>query len=387
MGKHGENIRKRKDGRWEARIIDNYDLAGKAKYRSFYGKTYLEAKGKRNDYIINNYNNFHLKKTNKQSDITIEAIMDQWLNSIKSNIKESTFSHYSYLLIRHILPELGTIYVSNLTTEMVDSFLKQKFNSGRIDGKGGLGAKTVADIRSVLLSGLKYAYHCNYPCSLQLEVFHPPVDKPVIKVLTRKEQEQLESFLCQHLGSLEAGIIVALYGGLRIGEICALQWGDINFENETIQVSKTMIRIQNVDKANDEKKTKILISSPKTQSSNRLIPMPSFVMKVLSQIKQEADIFLITGTTSYMEPRTYLEKYKQILKKAGLKPFPFHSLRHTFATRCVESGFDAKSLSEILGHANVNTTLQRYVHPSIDVKKEQMNRLQKISIWGQNDGQ
>ena len=224
-------------------------------------------------------------------------------------------------------------------------------------------------------------------CSLQLEVFHPPVDKPVIKVLTRKEQEQLESFLCQHLGSLEAGIIVALYGGLRIGEICALQWGDINFENETIQVSKTMIRIQNVNKASGEKKTKILISSPKTQSSNRLIPMPSFVMKVLSQIKQEADIFLITGTTSYMEPRTYLEKYKQILKKAGLKPFPFHSLRHTFATRCVESGFDTKSLSEILGHANVNTTLQRYVHPSIDVKKEQMNRLQKISIWGQNDGQ
>ena len=148
-----------------------------------------------------------------------------------------------------------------------------------------------------------------------------------------------------------------------------------------------MIRIQNVNKASGEKKTKILISSPKTQSSNRLIPMPSFVMKVLSQIKQEADIFLITGTISYMEPRTYLEKYKQILKKAGLKPFPFHSLRHTFATRCVESGFDTKSLSEILGHANVNTTLQRYVHPSIDVKKEQMNRLQKISIWGQNDGQ
>lgn len=201
--------------------------------------------------------------------------------------------------------------------------------------------------------------------------------------MTRAEQATLEKFLFAHPEPLELGILIALYGGLRIGEICALQWKDFHFDSGTIHVTKTMLRIQNVT-SNCQKKTKILISRPKTESSNRIVPLPSFLMSFLKRYRMEPDVYILTGTRSFLEPRMCLDKYKQILNQVHLKPFTFHALRHTFATRCVESEFDIKSLSEILGHANVNTTLQRYVHPSIDLKKEQMNRLEKISILGQN---
>ena len=196
----------------------------------------------------------------------------------------------------------------------------------------------------------------------------------------------MENYLFQHPDPLELGILTALYGGLRIGELCALQWKDIHFESGIIQISKTILRIQKEDR-NDKKKTQVLIGHPKTDSSKRLIPMPAFILEFLGNFRQGSEIYLITGTKFYMEPRMCLEKYKKILKKAGLDSYTFHTLRHTFATRCVEKGFDPKSLSEILGHANVNTTLQNYVHPSIDLKKEQMDRLEQISVWGQNKGQ
>lgn len=157
-------------------------------------------------------------------------------------------------------------------------------------------------------------------------------------------------------------------------------------ESGTIRIHKTMLRIQDLT-PDARRKTKVLIDCPKTESSNRVIPMPSFLMAFLKQHRMAKDVYLLTGKRAYMEPRICLEKYKRLLIRAGLDSFTFHTLRHTFATRCVENGFDAKSLSEILGHANVNTTLQRYVHPSITLKQEQMNRLENISILGQSCGQ
>ena len=390
MGKHGENIRKRKDGRWEARVISAYDLCGKAKYRSFYGKTYLEAKEKRNNYIRNSSGSPHGKYADipNNKKITVNQVMWEWMEFRKEYVKESTFAHYKNLLERHILPVFGNVYLSALTSEMINAFLKEQLNSGRADGKGGLSPKTVSDIRSVLLLGLEYARQQQYPCSVKSKIFSPKSCRPSKKILSRNEQSKLENFLYQHPEPVELGILTALYSGLRIGELCALQWGDIRHAEGTVRISKTIIRIQNVEQ-NDEngKKTRILISHPKTESSNRSVPLPSFIVDFLEKYRRETEIFLITGTKYPMEPRVYLSKYKQILKKAGLEPFTFHALRHTFATRCVESGFDTKSLSEILGHANVSTTLQNYVHPSLELKKEQMERLKMVSIWGRNAGQ
>lgn len=388
MGKHGENIRKRKDGRWEARLISEYDGTGKAKYRSFYGKTYMEAKEKRIAYLRSGAEAQYQQKVNSMDKrkILVSQIMMEWLDSRRDAVKESTYAHYKNLAETHFLPKLGRIPLGSLTPENINQFLKVLLSSGRIDGKGGLSPKTVADIRSVLLLALEYARSSQYPCPDLGKIFSPHVTRPEMKVLTLEQQEKLENYLFRNPGPMELGILITLYGGLRIGELCALQWRDIHFESGTLQVSKTILRIQKEDR-DKGKKTQVLISRPKTDSSNRLIPLPGFLLEFLRNFRQESELYLITGTKFYLEPRMCLEKYKKILKKAGLESHTFHTLRHTFATRCVEKGFDPKSLSEILGHANINTTLQNYVHPSIDLKKEQMNRLEQVSVWGQNKGQ
>ena len=389
MGRRGENIRKRKDGRWEARVICCYDCSGKAKYRSVYGKSYQEVCEKRN--VLLTVDGTHSAASKKEPSyskdkITFRELMVDWLSNKKDSIKESTFAHYTNLLENHLLPELGNCYLSALTADYLDLFLKRKLSSGRLDGKGGLSPKTVTDIRSILLSGLEYAYQHQYSCGIDRKLFYPRNHQSDIKVLTRSEQVRLEKVLFDDPKPLHLGILTSLYGGLRIGEVCALQWGDFHFESGTIYVSKTMIRVKDMD-PNALKKTKIIISPPKTENSVRTIPMPSFIMDFLKNYQKEQDHYLLTGTRAYVEPRVCLCKYKKVLRLAGLQPYTFHTLRHTFATRCVESGFDPKSLSEILGHANVTTTLQRYVHPSIEMKKEQMNRLEKISVKGQISGQ
>lgn len=386
MGKRGENIRKRKDGRWEARLITAYDIDGKAKYRSFYGRTYREAKEKRNQYQIHQSNHQqNLPSLKSYQKITVKQLMQEWLFLKKDSIKDSTYAHYQYLLEKHIFPQLGEVYLLSLTTEMINEFLKEKLCAGRIDGKGGLSSKTVSDIRSIILLGLEYAEQQKYPCAAKSKIFSPRTHKPAIKVLSKEEQCRLELFLCQHPEPLELGILITLYGGLRIGELCALQWADILYENGTIRVNKTMLRIQNTGNES-EKKTRILIHSPKTESSDRFVPLPSFILNFIEKYRRGSGDFLLTGSKCYMEPRMCLWKYKQILEKAGIRSFTFHALRHTFATRCVENGFDPKSLSEILGHANVNTTLINYVHPSLELKKQQMERLKSISVWGQKNG-
>ena len=363
MGKHGENIRKRKDGRWEARLISEYDKTGKAKYRSFYGKTYLEAKEKRISYLRSGAEAQSQQKANKtdKRKVLVSQIMAEWLDSRKDSVKESTYAHYKNLADTHILPKLGCIPLAALTSENINQFLKELLSSGRIDGKGGLSSKTVADIRSVLLLALEYARSKQYPCPDLDKIFSPHVSRPEMKVLTLEQQEKLENYLFRHPGPMELGILITLYGGLRIGELCALQWRDIHFESGTLQVSKTILRIQKEDR-DKEKKTQVLVSRPKTDSSNRLIPLPGFLLEFLRNFRQGSEVYLITGTKFYLEPRMCLEKYKKILKKAGLESHTFHTLRHTFASIAITNGADIASVSEALGHSDKAVTLRMYTH-------------------------
>ena len=384
MARRGENIRKRRDGRWEARIICSYDTAGRARYRSLYGKTYAEVKRKRKDFTETLSENHDVEHSSVK--VNVRELMREWLVYKKDSIKKSTFSNYANLIEKHINPILGDKELSGLTVDIINQFLKEKLYSGRLDGTGGLSAKTVADIRSVLLLGIEYARDHNYLCSIEKKIFCPRNYKPQTKILTSEEQYRLEKVIFDDPKPLELGIILALYGGLRIGEVCALQWADIDLDSGTVQVSKTMMRIQNTS-PEAEKKTYILIDRPKTESSIRMIPFPEFIISVMKSMRKENECFLLTGTRHYLEPRVCLDQYKKILKKAGIPSVTFHTLRHTFATRCAENGFDPKSLSEILGHANVNTTLQRYVHPSMESKREQMERLTKMYERGQKCGQ
>lgn len=386
MGRHGENIRKRKDGRWEARVIDSYSLNGKAHYRYLYGKTYREAKEKKNHLMaLIKLEPERLAEEKKTTGFTFEQLMAEWLQSKKDSVKESTYSVYLCMIERHLLPELGALPLSSITTELLDDFLKRKLHSGKKNSESGLSPKTVADLRSILVMGIEYAHRHHYACPVNGKLFYPKTTQPHVQILSSDDQKKLEHMIFSRENTIGAGILLALYGGLRIGEICALQWRDVNFPDETIQISKTVIRIRNLS-GDSGAKTRVIVDRPKTQTSLRIIPLPSFIFQYLESQRGTPEEYILTGSISFMEPRICLRNYKKFLKQAGIQEYSFHALRHTFATHCVEADFDPKSLSEILGHANISTTLQRYVHPSMKMKKLQMERLKNISFYGQIHG-
>ena len=446
MGRRGENIRKRKDGRWEARILTHSSVDGKARYLYVYGKSYPEVKRKRNERLVlleqkgaeTVYSTASKPSDSAVSDtavygagvpviavagasaaeivahktafsgitasasdlldrqMTFGQLLDQWLSYRQSVIRPSTYAVYTSLINRHIRPELGNILLAQLTADKLDNFLQNKLQTGRLDSQGGLSPKTVADIRSVLHLVLDYARSQNYLCGVNRPLFYPKTVRPTITILTLPEQHCLEKYLYLADNCFSAGILLTLYSGLRIGELCALQWKDIDFFNGTLSVSKTLIRIQNFQmRAENEdssagsfvsSKTKIIIQNPKTENSIRIIPLPRFILQYLQNFCTHEEDYVLTGSTRPMEARACLGRYKSLLRRAGLNDFTFHALRHTFATRCIENGFDIKSLSEILGHANVNITLQRYVHPSMEQKRRQMETLEQLSIHGQKNG-
>lgn len=191
--------------------------------------------------------------------------------------------------------------------------------------------------------------------------------------MSADERIRLERYLLGLKSPTGCGILLALYSGMRIGEICALKWENISLENETVTVAHILQRLQ--DREN-KGKTKIIISEPKSQSSKRIIPIPSFIVKYLKAVNpHKPSAFLLSGTDSLTEPKTLENRYKKCLKDCGIPYINFHSLRHTFASRCVKVGFDVKSLSEILGHSSVGTTLNLYVHPTLEYKRSNMNKL------------
>lgn len=385
MGRHGENIRKRKDGRWEARYIQSYNTEGKAVYRYVYGKSYLEVKEKRR--IDQTEKQIPIKNVNADRlRTTFGQLSQEWLSSRKSMVKESTYASYVHTIQKHLLPELEHVYITSINVSMLDKFLKGKLKTGRLDGDGGLSLKTVSDIRSVLKMILSYGQEQGFENLSGITLPLPGNHIPKVDVLTSREQRKLESELFREITPMHLGIMISLYAGLRIGEVCALQWKDINLEAGTVSVNKTVIRIQNTDR-NAKAKTKVLVESPKTACSERIIPLPDDILPYYINCQCEENAYILTGTGHMMEPRVCLQKYKKVLRSAGINSYSFHTLRHTFATRCVEKDFDIKSLSEIMGHSSVTITMQRYVHPSFERKKEQMNRLTIGVVQGQNCGQ
>lgn len=383
MGRHGENIRKRTDGRWEARYIQYYDSKGKAVYRYIYGKTYAEVKQKRKTAMSQESN---VSQTSiGTSKLTFRQLAEEWLIVKRAQVKQSTYANYVNMLNNHIYPRLGNVYVSSLTTQTLEKFLQSKLLHGRLDGKGGLSGKTVSDLSSILKLILQYAKRNGYFCPTDLNFSAPSVHPPQIDILQKEECEKLVQIVLKENKRVHLGILIALYGGLRIGEVCALQWKDFNFAEGTVNISKTVIRITNTEK-NAAKKTKILVDKPKTECANRIIPLPKDILLFLEKEKKAPETFVLTGNNHCMEPRVCLENYKKILKRADIRSHTFHALRHTFATRCIELGFDVKTLSEIMGHSNISITMQRYVHPSMEQKKAQMNKLSLSNIHGQNSG-
>jgi integrase len=205
-------------------------------------------------------------------------------------------------------------------------------------------------------------------------VRYPQKSNREIKIFNSEKRTILEKILFTSSDSTSLGIILALFLGLRIGEICGLMWGDINYTDLTINIFRTVERIAELS-PNSKSKTKVVISKPKTEKAVRTIPIPEFLREYIFKRKGDNDTFILTGTTDFIEPHCLYTRYKNFLRKNGIEDNTFHSLRHTFATRCVEEGFDTKVLAEILGHSSVTTTMNFYVHPSMENKRKQMELL------------
>lgn len=312
----------------------------------------------------------------KQEQMQFKTLAENWLNNVKLHIKESSYVKYHNIVKNHIIPGLGEIVISDFTTNVVEMFIEEKLTNGKKTGKGGLSEKTVKDILVVIKEICSLASSQNVILPCRLELIKIRSRQPEIHILERNEQMKLETLLLHDEDFIKTGVLMSLYMGLRLGEVCALKRKHILFHSGILQVRGTMQRIQNFEKERVNK-TKIIITEPKTSSSVRDIPIPDFLMKRLKMIENiSAQAYILTGTPErYIEPRTLENIFKSYLRQCEIGTINYHALRHTFATRCIESGFDVKSLSEILGHSNVNITLNRYVHSSMDQKRKNMERL------------
>ncbi len=372
MSKKGENIYKRKDGRWEGRYIRLYDENGKAKYGYVYGKTYSDVKQRLLEKKA--YSGSQAEMDSKCSALYSD-VLDAWLQSTRINIKESTYARYSHLIDTHIRSQLGKYQLSKISTQLVEGFIERLLSCGRVDNNGGLSAKTVTDILTIIKSTIDYARYNNLVVSCNLSKLTIKKKDKEMRVLCQSEQDALIRVLIADMDLYKFGILLSLYTGIRIGELCALQWEDLSITNSTLKVRKTMQRIQETN-IGASSKTKIIITEPKSDCSIRDIPLPSFLVEIARQFRDHPKAYILTGERGkYIEPRTMQNRFKTYVKESGISDANFHSLRHTFATRCVEVGFELKSLSEVLGHSNVNITLNRYVHSSFELKHSNMNKL------------
>lgn len=370
MPRRGENIRKRGDGRWEARYPKGKGQNGKVSYGSVYGATYREVKQKRQRILEQNGSTTPSCGNQKFGDI-----LRLWEESNQVRLKASTVYRYHYLIEKHILPELGNRPVSELTGDVINAFLAEKLRHGRKDGHGGLSAAYVRSIMLVISSALRFGAAAGECPSVTAHIHKPPQPRKELSVLSKENQTLLEEVLLSNMDGTKLGVYISLYTGLRIGEICALTWKDIDLKDRTISVRHTVVRIKT---SGNGPGTTLSLDRPKTPASLRSIPICSNLLRVLNEYGKHASTeFVISNGENFISPRTFAYRYGKLLEISHIPHFNYHALRHTFATRCIEAGVDVKSLSEILGHANAAITLNTYVHSSMELKRAQLEKLSK----------
>ena len=336
-------------------------------YGHVFGRTYEEAKYKL-DQAVDVSDKIETATMKKFADLS-----EEWLQIQKPELKASSIAKYSNILHSYLIPKFGERDIRTISRNDAVLFSRELLAHGGVRANG-LTPKTVNGTLSVLKSVFEYMrQEKGIPVA---DISNISVRQPqkTMQILGRSEQQCLSRFLCSNPTPRNLGILLCLYTGMRIGEICALKWEDIYITEQCIRVHRTMQRIQISEKEGD--KTKVVIQAPKSDCSNRKIPIPSGILPILISAQKNGKTFLLTGLEErYVEPRNMENYFKSVVKTCQITNVNFHALRHTFATRCVELGFDVKSLSEILGHANVNITLNRYVHPSMDLKQKNMDML------------
>lgn len=300
---------------------------------------------------------------------TIREVFALWKKEKQMYVKQSTMATYELHISKHIMPAFGNS--SMLHEDDVRAFVEEKT-------KEGLSQKTVRDI--VMILGLLHRYgvkHGLLPVSEWSVRWSQPERGQSLDVFTIKHYRCLMNHCLNNLTNKNIGILICICTGMRIGEICALKWSDIDGETKSIRVNRTLGRIY--FSGGGDRRTQIIEGTPKTRNSMREIPMSNKLAKILLPLAKvlNADYYVLTNSDTPIEPHTYRNYYKRLLSKLGLPAVKFHGIRHSFATRCVESKCDYKTLSVILGHSNISTTLNLYVHPDAEQKKKCIDKMLK----------
>lgn len=299
--------------------------------------------------------------------VTFKIIAEDFLIFKKRQIKQSTYYNYTYKIQKYLLPAFENLSLEEILEYDFNRFSELLLETTQISNK------FLKDILLVLKSILKFAEK-KYDVKMKLDLINlPRVRTHSLKVFSESDKRKIKAYCMNSENTKDIGIALCLYTGMRIGEICALKWEDIDLNKRIIYVRHTLQRIY-IDKKN----TKIIIDAPKSEKSIRNIPMSNMIYTKLKSMREnfsKDDFFLTGDSKSFMEPRGYQYTFKKMLKECKIAERNFHCLRHTFATDCISVGMDVKSLSEILGHSDVSITLNRYVHSSDKIKKRYLEKL------------
>lgn len=353
MSRRGENIYKRRDGRYEGRYVIGKTAAGKTRFGYVYARQYaevrsllLQKKAERlgSDHSLSTYHG------------TLAAWMERWMeNELLGSVKASSWQTYRNLLTHHLLPRLGGYALEQLSSKVVHDFVESLESSG-------LAESTVRGVYRLLSSAMRYALDEGIirknPCR-RIGIQHKECGEQ--RVLSRSEQEKLRKAAD---GSKDLPALLGLYTGLRLGEICALKWADIDWKKNTINVRRTVQRIAGKSAGENDHKTLLIIGTPKSRRSCRIIPVPEFILSLLRERMQSCGgtEYVFGKASTAADPRTIQRRFSRLSKRLGLSGTHFHTLRHTFATRLLELGVDVKTVSALLGHSSARTTLDFYAH-------------------------
>ena len=300
----------------------------------------------------------------------------EWLEIyIRPSLKDKTYTQYSDVVRLHLIPKLGEYELKDLTPLIVQHFITDKLESGNLKNGRGLSANTVNGMIAVIQGSLEMAYVLGFIQQYEMDKLKRPKfqEKPV-ECFSMEEQKKIEQAVMSDKRDKMKGIILCLYTGLRLGELLALEWSDIDFCKSELTVKQTCH-----DGKNSSGRFSRITNSPKTMTSRRVIPVPTQILPILRELKKRSSSkYVIANGENYISVRSYQRSFELLLKKINIPHHGFHAIRHTFATRAVENGMDVKSLSEILGHKSPAVTLNRYVHSLMSHKKAMMNRLGKL---------
>lgn len=301
--------------------------------------------------------------------------LDIWMTKyVKHTVKLRTYNIYGQLIEKHIKPKLGEYELDELTAEVLQDFVLEKLENGNLKNGKALSNNSVIVITNVLKQAISEANLFEITNKNNTKKIKMPMQEETkVTAFEKWEQDKLEKY-CLNSKPNYIGIVICLYTGLRIGELLALTWDDIDFANGLMTISKTAYQ------AKQEDKIKIVVDTPKTKNSIRVIPIPKQLMEILKSVKKKSTskYVITTNKNKMVGTRSYQKTFERILKKLNIPYKNFHSLRHTFATRVLEFGMDVKTVSELLGHKNPMITLQRYTHSLMSYKTEMMNKFGKL---------